>query len=63
MPRLFPTLRRSPKENAYYEDYEPEYSHYDYGYDEQGYEREPRSAWRRVLSKKSRATDGGVSEE
>ncbi|KAI0921893.1 hypothetical protein AcV5_000633 [Taiwanofungus camphoratus] len=60
MPRLFPTLRRSPKENAYYEDYEPEYSHYDYGYDEQGYEREPRSAWRRVLSKKSRATDGGA---
>ncbi|CCM05646.1 uncharacterized protein FIBRA_07876 [Fibroporia radiculosa] len=61
MPRLFPNLGRSSKENArgeyaYYEDCDPQHGQYGYGYDEQAYEAMPRapSAWRRVLSRKSK---------
>ncbi|KAH9947268.1 hypothetical protein B0H21DRAFT_739606 [Amylocystis lapponica] len=63
MPRLFPNIGRSSKENAradyaHFEGYNPGYGQPDYGYghDERGYEPEPRNqpAWRRMLTKKPR---------
>ncbi|KAI0723418.1 hypothetical protein C8Q76DRAFT_394810 [Earliella scabrosa] len=55
MPRLFPSLGRSSKEQgrayAQYEGYDAPHGMYDYGYDEQ--EPQQNSAWRKVFPRKS----------
>ncbi|RDX53103.1 hypothetical protein OH76DRAFT_69377 [Lentinus brumalis] len=55
MPRLFPSLGRSSKEQArvygQYDGYDAPYGQYGYGYEEQ--EPQNSSAWRKILHKKS----------
>ena len=55
MPRLFPSLGRSSKEQTrvygQYDEYDAPYSQYGYGYEEQ--EPQNGSAWRKVFPKKS----------
>ncbi|KAI9001167.1 hypothetical protein BD414DRAFT_24574 [Trametes punicea] len=55
MPRLFPSLGRSSKDQArygQYEEYDAPHGSYDYGYAEQE-PRQNRSAWSKVIPKKS----------
>ncbi|KAI0751324.1 hypothetical protein C8Q80DRAFT_567291 [Daedaleopsis nitida] len=69
MPRLFPSLGRSSKDQgrayAQYDGYDAPHGYYGYGYDEQ--EPQPSSAWRKVFPRKSskrtyqRPDDGAYS--